>query len=305
MKHVHHYDVSGNFVHDWQNSGFSAGRVSQAGKLVERMLQDKDCTIFMSVAGALIPSGMRNVLGSFLKNAWVDALVVTGATLTHDLAEALGYKHFMGTHNADDAKLHEKRLDRVWDVYFDDHSYEGIEDFCKKVFKNLEKKSYSSKEIIWKLGEHITDENSLIRQSYLKQIPIYCPALVDCGLGMQVWTYAKEYGFSVDPFKDWDELVAHHVWTAKKTGVILLGGGVPKNFILQAQQFNDATHGYALQITTADVNDGGLSGAELREGISWGKLSKDSEVVDVRADITLVLPIIVDYLKKQGVTRIS
>ncbi len=298
MKHVLQYNVSGDFVKDWESAGFSAGKISKAARVISQMIDDKDCTVFMSVSGALIPAGMRNVLGEFFKNKWVDGVIVTGATLTHDLAEALGYHHFSGSSGADDAKLHEKRLDRVWDVYFDDHAYEGIEDYCKKVFKNLEKRAYSSKELIWKLGEGLKDDNSIIRQSYLQKIPVYCPALVDSGLGMQVWTYSKEYGFNVDPFKDWDELVANQVWEAKKTGVIILGGGVPKNFILQAQQFNDSTHGYAVQITTADRNDGGLSGAELREAVSWGKIGKDAVEVDVRADVTVVLPLIVDYLKK-------
>ena len=298
MKKIEQYNVTGDFVKDWSSAGFSAARISQAAKLVKKMVDDKDCKIFLSISGALIPAGMRNVLGEFFKNNWVHGVIVTGATLTHDLAEALGYNHYKGSHVADDSKLHDKRLDRVWDVYFDDHSYEGIEDYCKNVFSKLEKKAYSSPELVWKLGEGLSDENSIIRLSYLHKIPIFCPALVDSGLGMQVWTYSKEYGFSVDPFLDWDESVVNHVWAAKKTGVIILGGGVPKNFILQAQQFNNSTHGYAVQITTADRNDGGLSGAELREAVSWGKLSKDSEEVDVRADVTIVLPIIIDYLKK-------
>ncbi|MBR9679232.1 MAG: deoxyhypusine synthase family protein, partial [Nanoarchaeota archaeon] len=122
---------------------------------------------------------------------------------------------------------------------------------------------------------------------------------VDSGLGMQVWSNK----IKVDPFKDWDDLVVNQVWSAKKTGVIILGGGVPKNFILQAQQFSDKEHGYAVQITMASIHDGGLSGAELREAVSWGKIGKNSLSADVRSDVTIVLPLIVDYLKKKKVKR--
>ncbi len=303
MKKVNQYIPSGDFIEDWHNAGFTPKKISDAAKLTEKMLKDKDCSVFMSLAGALIPAGLRSVLSGFIKNNWVDALIVTGATLTHDLAEALGYRHYIGSHNADDSKLHEKRLDRVWDVYFDDHSYEGIEDYCKRIFSKLEKRDYSSKELVWALGKELKDENSIIRQSYLKKIPIYCPALVDSGLGMQVWTYSKEFGFKVDAFKDWDDLVVNQVWSAKKTGVILLGGGVPKNFILQAQQFSNNEHSYAVQVTMAQVIDGGLSGAELREAISWGKLGNKSECADVRADVTIVLPIIYEYLNRKSIKR--
>ena len=299
MKNVNQYEPTGNYVKDWESAGFTPRKISKAARIIEEMIQDSDCKVFMSVAGALIPAGMRKVLVEFLKNKWVDALIVTGATLTHDLFEALGEKHYLGSEKADDKKLREKGIDRIWDVYLKNESYEVLDDFCKQVFSELENKEYSSKELVWEIGKMLSDDDSLIRQSYLQKIPVYCPALVDSGLGMQVWSNK----ISVDPYKDWDELVVNQVWNAKKTGVIILGGGVPKNFILQAQQFSDKEHGYAVQITTAPMHDGGLSGAELKEAVSWGKLGKESKKEDVRADVTIVLPVIVDYLKKKKVKR--
>lgn len=299
MKPVKQYIPTGDFIKDWENAGFTPRKISEAAKIAEKMIKDKDCMVFLGLAGALIPAGMRNILADFIKNEWVDAVVVTGAMLTHDLFEALGHHHYQGNEKEDDKKLRDEKIDRIWDVYLKDEVYEDLEDFCQRIFAGLEKKKYSTRDLIWEIGKHLKDEDSIIRQSYLKQIPIFCPALADCGLGLQVWNFKLEHELDIDVFKDWDHFVVDMVWSAKKTGAILLGGGVPKNFILQAQQFSEKEHSYAVQVTMAQAVDGGLSGAELREAISWGKLGKNSEYADVRADVTIVLPLIHKYLTEQ------
>ncbi len=298
MKQIKQYIPTGNFVKDWENAGFIAKKVSNGAKIIEKMIRDKDCLKVIGLSGALFPAGLRGIIVEFAKNNWVDAIVTNGANLTHDLFESLGHKHYEGNEKADDKKLYNNGIDRIWNVYLKNRVYEDLEDFTQETFKKFEKRKYSTKEFLWELGKHIKDENSLLRQCYLKRIPIFCPGLADCGLGLQIWNYKRENELDIDVFKDWDEFVVNLIWPAKKTGAIILNGGMPKNFILQAQQFGEREHAYAVQITTASREDGNLSGAELKEAISWGKLSKDAEYEDIRADVTIILPIIYDYLKK-------
>ena len=301
MKEVKHISVKdkmtvNELILEMESSGvMGAGRISRAVSVFEAMLKDKDCKIFLGVAGAMVPGGMRNIIIDMLKNHHIHVLVTTGATLTHDLVEALGFKHYQGTHQVSDEELRKKGFVRMFDSYMPEKVYEKLEDFCKTIFKGI-KTDLNIKEFLWEIGKHVKEE-SILSTCFKEKIPLFCPALSDSGLGLQVWNYIQENKLNVDAFDDLKEIL-DIAWTAKKSGVFYVGGGVPKNYIQQAMQFSKEAS-YGIQITTDRPEFGGSSGAELREGISWGKLDPKANFVDVYCDATIALPLIYAAVKER------
>lgn len=281
-----------DLVSSYSKMGFGARRIATASEIFKKMINDKECTKFFGLAGAMVPAGMKLVVKKILENKWADVFVTTGANLTHDIVEALGNRHYIGTHNVNDADLRDKMINRIYDVYMKNEVYEDLEDFCEKIFPEIDNKEMTVKEFLWFIGSKLNDENSILRTCYKKKIPIFCPGISDSGLGLQVWNYLQKGNLKILDFYDLKELI-DIAWTSKKAGCLLVGGGVPKNHIIQAMQFSPKKHSYAIQITMDRPEPGGLSGAELREGISWGKLGKDAEYVDVICDATIALPLIV------------
>ncbi len=273
-----------------------SGRLGKAVNICEAMINDKDCRVFLGLAGPLVPAGMREIIIDIIDNKWVDVVVTTGATLTHDLAEALGYRHYQGKADVDDAKLNEKGFDRVYESYMPNKIYEGMEDFIIKNFEKLKDKK-SIKGFLWELGR-LTPAKSVLKACFENKVPVFCPAISDSGIGLMVWgQIAKGKGIETSAFEDLKEII-DVAWTAKKTGVIYFGGGVPKNYIQQAMQFSKKAS-YGVQITMDRPEPGGSSGAELREGISWGKLDPKAKFVDVICDATIAMPIIYAALKER------
>ncbi|MEK6935073.1 MAG: deoxyhypusine synthase family protein [Nanoarchaeota archaeon] len=304
MKKVEHIEIKkgmkvDDLVREMKKTGVMQGsKVGKAVDIFEKMIKDKDCKVFMGQAGALVPGGMRNILSDILRNKLIDVFVCTGASLTHDLVEALGYSHFQGYEDMDDAGLYKKGLDRMYNSLMPNKVYEGLEDFFDENFE-IFSGARTVKELIWLIGSKISDENSIIRQAYLNKIPIYCPALEDSGIGLIIWgRLMKGKKIEIKLFEDLKEII-DIAWTSKKNGVFYLGGGVPKNYIQQAMQFSPKSASYGVQITTDKAEFGGSSGASLKEGISWGKMDEKGEFVDVIADSTIVLPLIYAALKER------
>lgn len=280
-----------DLVREMSASGvFGAGRVGRASQVMKKMFDDRDCKVFLGVAGAMVPGGMKNIIVDMLERGYVDVLVTTGATLTHDLVEALGFNHYQGDAKVDDAKLHKEHYDRIYESLMPNEVYEKLEDFFVKHFDELAE-TKNIKEFLWKLGELTPRDNSILKVCYEKKIPLFCPAIADSGIGLMVWgRIAQGKKINIDAFDDMKEII-DIAWTSKKNGVIYIGGGVPKNFIQQSMQFSKGAS-YGVQITTDRPEPGGSSGAELREGISWGKMVADGEFVDVYCDATIALPLI-------------
>lgn len=273
-----------------------AGRLGKAVEICEAMIKDKDCKVFLGLAGPLVPAGMREVIIDIIECKWVDVLVTTGATLTHDLAEALGYKHYQGSADADDAELFKKGLDRIYESYMPNKVYEGMEDFISKNFEKLKDKK-SIKEFLWGLGR-LTPKKSILKACFKNKIPVFCPAISDSGIGLMIWgQLARGKDAETRAFEDLKEII-DVAWQAKKCGVIYFGGGVPKNYIQQAMQFSKSAS-YGVQITMDRPEPGGSSGAELREGISWGKLNANAKFVDLHCDATIAMPVIYAALKER------
>jgi deoxyhypusine synthase len=301
MKRVHQIELKkdmsvNSLIDEMSKSGvMGAGRIAKAVDFIEAMVKDKDCKVFLGQAGAMVPGGMKNILIEMLRNHWIDVFVTTGATLTHDLIEALGFGHFQGSHQVSDEELNKKGLVRMYDSLMPNESYEKLEDFFEKHFddlKDIEKIS----EFLWKLGSFVQSKDSILRVCYEEKIPIFCPALADSGIGLMMWgQIAKGKKAQTKAFDDLKDIISI-AWDAKKCGVIYLGGGVPKNFIQQAMQFSKAAS-YGVQITMDRPEPGGSSGAELREGISWGKMQPEGKFIDVICDTTIALPVIAAALK--------
>ena len=301
MKAVKHIKIHSNMKVNELVKAMGEAGVMQAGKLakainiLEKMIKDKDCKIFFGLAGAMVPGGMKQIIIDLLEEKWVDVFVTTGATLTHDLGESLGYSHYQGNEKMDDALLRKTGYDRIYDSLMPNNIYVGLEKFINENFDELSKAS-NVREFLWTLGK-LAPKNTIVSACYRNKIPIFCPAISDSGLGLMIWNnLVKGKKINVNMFDDLKEII-EIAWTAKKSGVFYIGGGVPKNYIQQAMQFSPKNAVYAVQITT-DIEDyGGSSGALLKEGISWGKLSPNANYVDVRCDATIALPIILAALK--------
>ncbi len=272
--------------------GFGAKKISEAALILEEMWKS-DSTIFLGVAGAMVPGGMKEVILDLLDRA--NVFVTTGANLTHDLIESLGHFHYQGDEKVDDAKLHEQNLDRIYNVYMKKEVYEKLEEFFEKNWDEFSK-CKNIREFLWKIGE--LSGKGILGKCYEKKIPIFCPAIADSGIGLMVWGRLSEgKKINVDAFDDMKEII-DIAWAAKKRGIIYVGGGTPKNFIQQSLQFSKGAD-FGIQITTDRAEPGGSSGAPLKEGVSWGKMNEKAKFVDVNIDATVALPLILGFVKEK------
>jgi deoxyhypusine synthase len=278
------------------DTGFNAKRLALGCQIYKEMVQDKDCVKFFGLAGAIVPAGMQGIIYDFIKEGYIDILVTTGANLTHDIAETLGYHHKQGSLKADDAddiKLHEEELNRIYDVFLPNDVYEGIEDFVSRLEIPNETMTVSS--FLKFLGEQLPkNQQSILRICADKDIPIFCPAFTDSGLALQLGFHHQS--LNLNHFKDMLKMV-DLAWDAKHAGVCIVGGGVPKNFIMQSLQFCPNSAIYAIQITLDRPETGGLSGATLKEAISWGKVNQKAKLSTIISDATIALPLILWFLK--------
>ncbi len=301
MKAIKHIEIKkgisvNELVKQMENSGvMGAGAIAKAANVLEKMIKDKDCKIYLGMAGAMVPGGMRNIIIDIIKNKLIDVFVTTGANLTHDLIEGLGHKHYQGESNVDDAELNKKGIYRMYNSYMKNEVYGDLEDFFDKHYSVLSK-CKNIREFLSRLGE-LSPEGTILNACFKNNIPIFCPSLADSGIGLIIWgrlVQGKE--MDVKAFDDLKDII-EIAWTSKKNGVVYLGGGVPKNYIQQALQVVPNKADFGIQITMDRAEPGGSSGAPLKEGISWGKMKKEADFVDVICDVTIALPLIYGAVK--------
>jgi len=276
--------------------GFNAAHLARASNILDKAIKDKDCKVFFGLAGAMIPGGMREIIIDMLERGYIDVFVTTGANLTHDLIEAIGFQHYKSCNDLstiDDSKLNKRGIDRIYNVFMKNKVYPELEKFFSRHFDEL-CQATSPKEFLWLLGK-IAPKRSILKVCYEKKIPVFCPALSDSGIGLMIWGQKiRKKKIALDFFTDIHEIIDIS-WASKKTCVFYIGGGTPKNFIQQALQFTRPAM-YGVQITTDRQEPGGSSGAPLREGISWGKMNKKAEFIDVFCDATIALPLLFSYI---------
>ncbi len=278
-------------------TGFQGRKLGEAFEIWLEMLNEEKITILMGLAGAMVPAGMRKIVAWLIRNRFIDVLVSTGANLFHDIHEALGFKHYLGHEFVNDEELFRDGIDRIFDVFALEKEFNEIDFMISEIFEESEG-VFSSREIIERIAERIREEvkeESIVVSALEKGVPIFCPAIADSSIGIGA-SLAKRRCV-VDTIKDVEELT-ELVAKSKKTGVIYIGGGVPKNFIQQTEVvarlkgYDAKGHDYAIQITTDSPQFGGLSGCTFEEGISWGKISHRGKKVQVFVDATIALPIL-------------
>jgi deoxyhypusine synthase len=280
-----------------------AGKVGQASELIAEMFSDSDYTVFLTLAGALVPAGFRRVIGDLIENEHVHVLVSTGANMVHDMVEALGYRHMVGTFTAEDRKLKKENIGRIGDIYIEQEAFQGLEKWLYKTVEAIpeeKRRRISAAELLHEIGKQIKDKESILAIAARKNVPVICPALVDSIAGFQLWTFGQDKTLRLDPLLD-ISLLMDKVYEAKKVGIIMLGGGVPKHFALFANTFREGVDA-AVQITMDRPEPGGLSGASLEEAISWGKVKPKGKAVTVVCDVTIAFPLIVAAALEKSAT---
>ncbi len=292
-------------------TGFQGKKLGEVARIWSEMAKQKDLTVFLGLTGSLSTTGQWKIIRWLVENRFVDVVVSTGANISEDILEALGYHYYQGTWLADDEELLKMKIDRFYDVYADEMQYRKLENTIYKFASTLDdKKVYSTREFLWGFGEFLSKKgiDSIVAAAYRAKVPIYSPGLIDSGYGVALSLLRRQKGKLVrlDQTKDMEEL-AQIAEKTKRTGVVYLGGGVPKDTIQLstiikslAQGGDEETpHEYAIQITADSPQWGGLSGCTLEEAISWGKISSKAKKATLYADITLALPIVAHALNER------
>lgn len=277
-----------------------AGKLGKAAKLVKEMFDDGEYTVFLTIAGALVPGGLRDLIAQLTNEGDIDVIVTTGANIVHDIVEALGYRHKIGTFRAVDETLRSKGVGRIGDIYIEHRAFKALEGWLFQVLEEIpeqKRRRISPSDLLSEIGHRIDDKDSILAAAVRRKTPIICPGLPDSIAGFQLWIYRQENEFTLDPLGDIEKMMAK-VYDAKKTGVIILGGGLPKHHALFANTFRDGVD-TAVQITMDRPEPGGLSGASLEEAISWNKARSRKKTVTLICDATIAFPLIIAYAKEK------
>lgn len=295
-----------------RDMSFTSRDTAIAADIYNLMLQNHDCTVILTLAGSTSAGGCMQVYVDMVKNKMIDVIVATGASIVDmDFFEALGFKHYKGTPDANDKVLRDLYIDRIYDTYIDEEQLQACDLTVNKIAESLERRPYSSREFIHEMGKylsiHAVKKDSLIQAAYENNVPVFCPAFTDSSAGFGLvkhqWDHPGSH-MSIDSVKDFLELTKIKM-QAKTTGLFMIGGGVPKNFtqdtVICAEMlgFDVPMHQYAVQITVADVRDGACSSSTLKEASSWGKVETVYEKM-VYAEATSVLPLIASYVYHKG-----
>jgi deoxyhypusine synthase len=292
-------------------TGFQGKKLGEVAKIWAEMAKQKDLTVFLGLTGSLSTTGQWKIIRWLVENRYVDVIVSTGANISEDILEALGYHYYQGTWLADDEELLRMKVDRFYDVYADEMQYRKLENTIYRYGATLKKDGvYSTREFLYGFGEYLTKKgiDSIVAAAYRAKVPIYSPGLIDSGYGVALSLLKRDKGkmIRLDQTKDMEEL-AQIAERTKRTGVVYLGGGVPKDTIqlstiiksLAKGGEEETPHEYAIQITADSPQWGGLSGCTLEEAISWGKIASDAKKATLYADITLALPIVAHALNEK------
>ncbi len=274
------------------------------------MLKNTNSVIFFGLSGAMIPGGMRKVIRDMIEMRLIDVIVSTGANIFHDIFESFGYRHYVGFEEQDDNLLRRQRIVRVYDSLMDDNEINEVIYLLSKVPESLEERVVSSRRYLEVLGNHLQDNESIVKTASQYGVPIFVPALSDSSIGigltlLRAKNQGNTEGLVIDQIKDSFE-IAQLKRMAETTGAIYIGGGVPKNYIQQLGPVNEllfkkeSGHKFAFQITTDDPKWGGLSGCTFEEAKSWGKIEKHSSYAVVYMDATVALPLLVGAILQEG-----
>ena len=318
---IQHIDIKEHdvvaLVDAMSSMAFSSRDLARAASIYERMLRDRECGVILCLAGSLVSSGLKQVFIDLIRNKMVDAIVSTGANIVdQDFFEALGFKHYIADElykqGTEDNALRELMIDRIYDTLIDEEELRECDATTERITNSLEPRPYSSREFIREMGAYLEregktpakgDVDSIVFAAYENDVPIFVPAFSDCsaGFGLVAHQHARQGKpmVSIDSAKDFYELTQLKI-SNPTTGLLMIGGGVPKNFAQDIVVAADILgmdapmHKYAVQVTVADVRDGALSSSTLKEASSWGKVDTTYEQM-VFSEATLAVPLITGY----------
>ena len=278
--------------------GFSAKAVAEGVDVLTRMLRDPQMTLFLSFPADIVATGVRGVLATLVREGYVDAVVTTCGTLDHDLARSFR-SYYHGAWNLDDADLHRRHLYRLGNLVIPESHYGAIiEEKMQKILAALWRRgvrSLTTRDLAWAIGEAIPKRagtSSILRAAFDHPVPIFVPGITDGAVGSQLWLFWQDHKeLSIDLLRD-EQHLSDIVYEAKRSGAILLGGGISKHHTIWWNQFRDGLDA-VLQVTSAVEWDGSLSGARTREAISWGKVKPAARHTSVDGDVTVLFPLMV------------
>ncbi len=305
---IEHIDITSfdarKIIDSMSKMSFTSRDTARAASIFNEMIKDKNCSIFLTLAGSTSAAGCMKLYADLIKFNMVDAIVATGASIIDmDFFEALGFKHYQGSQFQDDTELRDNYIDRIYDTYIDEEELQACDKIICEIANSLKPKTYTSREFIREIGKYLKTKakkkGSLIETAYDNNVPIFCPAFTDSsagfGLVMHQEQNPKEH-ITIDSIREFRELTEIKL-QSKQSGLLMVGGGVPKNFIQDTVVCAELLgkkvdmHKYAIQITVADTRDGACSSSTLKEASSWGKVDITKEQM-VFAEATSVLPLI-------------
>jgi len=285
----------------YNSGGFSAKKVALGVDILEQMMKEKDCVKFLSFPACIISTGTRGIIKELLKRKLFNVVITTAGTLDHDLAR-VWKDYYHGSFMADDRELHKKGINRLGNVFIPIECYgtileERMQPILKEIFAI--KQRWSTKDLIWEFGRRLEKEkngkDSIVYWAWKNRIPVYVPGITDGAFGSQLWMYYQEHrNLTIDLFRDEQDL-SDIVFEAKKTGALVIGGGISKHHVIWWNQFHGGLD-YVVYISTAVEYDGSLSGAQTREAISWGKVKERAENITIEGDATVLLPLMISAL---------
>jgi len=315
---IKQYDVR-PLVDAMGDMAFQARNLGRAARIFDAMLADKACSVIVCMAGSLCSAGLRDVFVDLIEHRMADAIVSTGANIVdQDFFEALGFRHWRGEIRVDDDQLRRLAIDRIYDTYIDEDELRICDETVGRIADEMlaagGPRAVSSREFLREMGAWLERERpggrSIVAAAYRAGVPIFVPAFSDCSAGFGLVHHQVQHpdGFiALDSAADFRELTQLKL-AAGATGLLMVGGGVPKNFaqdvVVAAEVLGHDVemHRYAIQITVADERDGALSGSTLREANSWGKVKLGEEQM-VYAEATVALPLVAAYAYHKGAWR--
>ncbi len=277
------------------SGGFTAKKLADAAQMLKKMEDDKGTVKFFSFPADIISTGLRGPIRQAIEKKLFDVVITTCGTLDHDIARSFS-EYYHGAFEMDDIELSKKGIYRLGNVIIPRDNYgKIIEEKMQEFLSNIEIKQWSTYELIWELGKFINKKDSILYWAYKNKIPIIVPGITDGAVGSQLWTFWEmNRNFGINMFQD-EHMLSDIVFTAKKTGALMLGGGISKHHTIWWNQFRGGLD-YAVYITTAVEWDGSLSGARTREAISWGKIKPKANHITVEGDATVLVPLLISYL---------
>ena len=305
---VEHIDITSfdarKIIDSMKKMSFTSRDTAKAADIYNEMLRDKNCSIFLTIAGSTSAAGCMKLYSDLIKYNMVDAIVATGASIVDmDFFEALGFKHYQGDQFQDDKVLRDNYIDRIYDTYIDEEQLQACDKAICDIANKLPPKTYTSREFIKEIGNYLKSnakkKGSLIELAYDYYVPIFCPAFTDSSAGFGLVMHQEQNPkkhITIDSIREFRELTEIKL-KSKASGLLMIGGGVPKNFVQDTVVCAELLgkkvdmHKYAIQITVADVRDGACSSSTLKEASSWGKVDTSKEQM-VFAEATSVLPLI-------------